>query len=124
MIVLEAGKTLQGIAGTATAITYTVDGMELNAGVEAYKTLAQGQLAAAAGVLYTAPASTQTFIKSIHLANATASDVTGIKLFIGGTAAANQITGSLTIPANGWAVFGENGWNVYDALGARQVRSN
>jgi hypothetical protein len=48
----------------------------------------------------------------------------GIKLFIGGTAAANQITGSLTIPANGWATFGENGWNVYDALGARMVRKN
>jgi hypothetical protein len=124
MIVLEAAKTLSGIAGSATAITYTIEGMELASGVETYKTLAQGQLASSAGTLYTVPSSTSAFIKSIHLVNATGSDVSGIKLFIGGTAAANQITGSLTIPANGWATFGENGWNVFDALGARYVRSN
>jgi hypothetical protein len=124
MIVLEAAQTLRGIAATATAITYTIEGMELASGVETYKTLAQGQLATSAGTLYTAPSSTQSFIKSIHLANATGSDVTGVKLFIGGTAAGNQITGSLTIPANGWATFGENGWNVYDATGARLVRKN
>ncbi len=124
MIVLEAAKTLSGIAASATAITYTIEGMELASGVETYKTLAQGQLASSAGTLYTVPSSTSAFIKSIHLVNATASDVSGIKLFIGGTAAANQITGSLTIPANGWAHFGENGWNVYDANGARYVRSN
>jgi hypothetical protein len=69
------------------------------------------------------PASTQTFIKSIHLANATASPVSGVKLFAGGAAAANQITGSFTIPANGWAVFEENGWNVYDATGQRMIRT-
>lgn len=122
MITLEAAQTLRGIAASATAITYTVEGMELNAGVESYKKLAQGQLGVAASTLYTVPASTQGFIKSIHLANATASDVTGIKLFVGGSAAANQITGSLTIPANGWAVYEEGGWNVYTPTGQRKVR--
>jgi hypothetical protein len=123
MLTLEAAQTLRGVAASATAITYTIDGMELLAGVETYKTLAQGQLASSVGTLYTAPASTQTFIKSIHLANATASDVTGVKLFIGGTAAANQITGSLTIPANGWATYEENnGWRVYTPTGQLKTR--
>lgn len=123
MLTLEAAQTIRGVAGSATAITYTIDGMELLAGVETYKTLAQGQLASSAGTLYTAPSSTQTFVKSIHLANATSSDVTGVKLFIGGTAAANQITGSLTIPANGWATYEENsGWRVYTPTGQLKTR--
>lgn len=124
MIVLEAAKVLAGVASAASAITYTIEGMELLAGVESYKTLAQGQLASSAGTLYTVPASTQTFIKSIHLANTTSADVPGVKLFSGGTGAGNQITGSFTIPANGWAAFEENGWNVYDATGARLQNNN
>lgn len=122
MIVLEAGQTLRAVAGTNNVIAMTVDGMELNAGVEAYKTLAQALIPNAAGTIYTVPASTQAFIKSIHLANTTALDVTGIKLFIGGAAAANQITGSFTIPANGWAAFEENGWNIYTPTGQLKTR--
>jgi hypothetical protein len=71
MLNLAATDILAGVAGTATAITYTLTGMELNAGVEAYKVLAQGQLPNSVGTLYTAPSSTQTFIKSLTLANAT-----------------------------------------------------
>jgi hypothetical protein len=117
MIVLAAADTIAGVAASATSITYTIEGMELVGTTETYKTLAQGQLASAAATIYTAPASTQTFVKGIHLVNATAAAVSGIKLFVSGTAAANQITGSLTIPANGWAVYEENGWVIYDALG-------
>lgn len=117
MITLATTETLRGVAGSATAITYTISGMELSSGVETYKTLAQGQLANAAGTLYTAPASTVTFIKTIHLANATGSAVSGVILYVNGTAAANQITGSITIPANGWATFDQNGWQVYNATG-------
>lgn len=119
MLTLAAAETLRAVAGSATAITYTVFGMELNAGVEAYKTLAQGQLPSSVGTLYTAPGSTQAFIKSIHFANATSSDVTGVKLYKNGTAASNQITGSLTIPANGWAVYNDDGWAVFNASGER-----
>lgn len=123
MLTLEAAQTIRGVAASATAITYTIDGMELLAGVESYKTLAQGQLASSAGTLYTAPASTQVFVKSIHLANVTGADVAGVKLFIGGIAAANQITGSLTIPANGWATYEENsGWRIYSATGQLKTR--
>lgn len=124
MIVLEAAQTIGGVAGTATAITYTVEGMKLLSTNETYESLAQGQLPLAAGTLYTVPGSTQVFIKSIHLVNATGSVVSGIKLFIGGTAGANQITGALTLQPNSWAVFDENGWRVYDGNGATLVRSN
>ena len=119
MLTLAAAETLRAVAGAATALTYTVFGMELLAGVESYKTLAQGQLPSSVGTLYTAPASTQVFVKSIHFANATSSDVTGIKLYKNGTAAANQITGSLTVPANGWAVYNDDGWAVFNASGER-----
>lgn len=122
MIVLEAGQTLRGIAGTASVISCTVDGMELASGAETYKTLAQAQLGATVGTIYTVPAATQAFVKSIHLVNTSASAVTGVKLFVGGAVAANQITGSFTLPPNGWAVFEENGWNVYDAAGEQMQR--
>lgn len=123
MITLEAGQTLQGVAGTATAVTYTVDGDELTiaTGADVFKVLAQGQLAAATGVLGAAVGAGKAWlIKSIHLANTTASNVTGVKLFIGGTAAANQITGTMTIPANGTAVYAADGWSVYDSSGVKQ----
>lgn len=121
MFTLAAADTIAGIAGTATAISYALFGMELSAaGVETYKKLAQGQMGLAAATLYTAPATTQTFVKSIHLANATANDVTGVALFLNGTAAANQVTGLFTIPGNGWAVCEEDGWRVYDANGSEQ----
>lgn len=124
MIVLEAGQTIGGVAGTATAITYSIEGMKLLATNETYESLAQGQLPSSAGTLYTVPASTQVFVKSIHLVNATAVVVSGIRLFVGGTADANRITGSLTLQPNSWAVYDENGWRVYDANGANLVRSN
>lgn len=117
MITLAATDTLAGVAGTATAITYTIYGMELSSGVEVYKKLAQGQLPTSAATIYTAPASTQTFIKGMHLANVTGSAVSGVILFNGGLVAGNQITGSLTIPANGWATCEEDGWRVYTATG-------
>jgi hypothetical protein len=122
MFTLAAAETIAGIAGTATAITYALFGMELSAaGVETYKKLAQGQLATGAAAIYTTPASTTTFVKSIHLANATASDVTGVALYSKGTAAANRVTGSFTIPANGWAICEEDGWRVYDGNGVLQT---
>src|ERR1035437_3126003 len=105
MLTLAATNTISGVAGTTTAITYSIFGMTLLAGVETYTILAQGQLATSAGTLYTVASSTTAFVKQIVLANATSSPVTGVKLFVNGTAAGNQITGSLTIPANGSAMM-------------------
>lgn len=116
MINLAATESLRGVCGSATAVTYTVAGLEILAGVEAYKTLAQGQLPAAAAALYTAPASTQAFIKTMHLSNTTAGALT-CTFYVNGTAAANQII-SFSLPASGTAVFNQDGWNVYNSSGA------
>jgi hypothetical protein len=121
MLTLAPGETIAGIAAAATSITYTIFGMELNAGVESYKILAQGQLPSSAAVLYTAPAGSQIFVKSLHLTNTTGASVGGVKLFKLGTTAANQITGSFSIPANGWATYEEDGWKVYNNAGEQLI---
>lgn len=118
MITLAAAATLSGKAGTATAITYTLHGDEVSAGVDTFKTLAQGQLASSTGTLYTVPGSTQALVKQIHLANTTGSDVTGVVLYTGGTAAGNQLTGTMTILANGTAVYNNGEWKSYSSSGA------
>jgi hypothetical protein len=121
LITLAATNTLQGSAGTATAVTYTITGMTLSSTqVETYAVLAQGQLAVSAGVLYTVPAGTSALVKEILLANTTASAVANVKLFVNGTAATNQIA-SINIPANGEAKFDHTGWAVYDGNGSLQT---
>lgn len=117
MITLETAGTFRGKAGTATAITYTLHGDEVGAS-DSFKTIAQGQLGSSTTTLYTVPGSTQTLIKQIHLANATGSDVTGIVFYVNGTAAANQITGTMKIVANGTATYTNGEWRFYDANGA------
>lgn len=44
MLTLATTETLRGKAGTASAITYTLTGDEINAGTDAFKILAQGEL--------------------------------------------------------------------------------
>ena len=117
MITLAATNTIGGIAGTGSAITYTIFGMTLLSGVETYAVLAQGQLGTAEATLYTVAASTTAFIEQIRLANTTSSAVTGNILYVNGSAASNQITASFTIPANGTAVLDRNGLSVYDGNG-------
>lgn len=120
MITLETGGTLAGKAGTASAITYTLQGDAVGV-ADAFKTLAQGQLSASATTLYTVPASTQTLVKQIHLANTTGSDVTGIVFYVNGTVGTNQITGTMKIVANGTAVYAGGSWSFYDATGAQVI---
>jgi lysophospholipase L1-like esterase len=120
VITLAATNTIQGSAGTATAVTYTITGMTLSsAQAETYAVLSQGQLATSAAAIYTVPASTSALVKEILLANVTAAAVS-VKLYINGTTAANQIT-SLNIPANGEAKFDHTGWAVYDGNGSLQT---
>lgn len=119
MLTLAGTNTIAGVAGTTTAITYTVTGAEVTTGTPTYKVLSQGQLAAAAATIYTVPAAPATaLVKTIHLANTTGSAVTGVALFVNGTAAGNRISGSFTIPANGWATVDADGWRIYDENGA------
>jgi hypothetical protein len=112
VITLDAADTLAAVASAATMVTSTVFGMELNAGVEVYKVLDQRQLAAAAATIYTVPASTTAFIKTIMVVNNDAAARTA-QYFRGGTAAANAVTPSITIPAGGMAIYEDGlGWSV------------
>lgn len=122
MFTLDALKTIYGKADTSTSISYTITGLELQGTTEVYKVLAQGQLSASTTLLYTVPASKTTFIKQIFFSNTTFNSINGIKLYIGGTGAANQII-NLTIPPNGSAKFDSTGWQVYDFLGI-EVKDN
>lgn len=114
---LAAGNTLQGSAGTASAISYTVLGAEAGAQGYTYRTLAQGQLATTAGVLYAVPANLTSFVTLVSLVNTTNSAVNTVLLGVNGTAASNQILPSATIPASGFATFAFGVWHVYDGNG-------
>jgi hypothetical protein len=114
VITLAATGTLQGSATTATTVTATVHGMELVGATETYKVLAQIQLAAAAGVVYTVPGSTTAFIKIIFLLNQGTTNQT-VVLYVNGTAATNAIM-RVQLPPLGSAVY-DGRWNVYDVNG-------
>jgi hypothetical protein len=117
MITLAAAGTLQGVAGTASVISYTAVGLESSTG-EVYKVLGQGLLAASVGAMYTVPGSTTGFVKDIFLNNSSASPV-ACSIYINGTGASNKIY-AFTIPANGSASFDAAGWKVYDSAGYPQ----
>jgi hypothetical protein len=91
--------------------------MELNAGTEVYKVLDQRQLAASPATIYTAPASTEAFIKAIKVVN---NDTVprSFQMFRGGTALANAITPTFWLVPKGMAIFQElEGWRFYDPEG-------
>lgn len=69
---------------------------------DSYKVLYQGQLAASAATLYTAPSGTGVIIKNIKVVNNDSTDRT-FTLYRGGTAAANIISPSVNtnVPAGG-----------------------
>src|SRR4051812_19191694 len=119
MLLLAAADTLAGVAQTATTLSMTVYGMALNAGTEAYSKLFQGQLPATTpATQYTAPASTQVFVRAIAIVNTNAGATQTFQLFQGGTAAANAITPVFTIPAGGMAMYVDgDGWQFFDNLG-------
>lgn len=117
-LTLNAAETLQALAGTPTAVTYSVFGDEISGtpATDNFHVLAQGQVPGSAAAIYTTPGSTQTLVKLVVFANTTGSAVT-VKLFINGTAAANQMF-STAIPAFGSATLSDEGWKVTDANGA------
>jgi len=117
-LTLATTETITGVAGSATSITYTIFGDEITASGDAFKVLAQGQLPSSVGTLYTVPASTVAIVKAIHLVNGTGGSVTA-RLNVKGTAAANAILPAITILAGGFAIFGDDGWNVYNDQGQK-----
>jgi UPF0716 family protein affecting phage T7 exclusion len=88
MYTLAAADTLQGLAGTGNSITYTIFGMTLSSvtGAETYQKLAQGVLGTSAATLYSVPGLTTAVVKNVLLCNTTASNVTGVQLFVSGSA--------------------------------------
>lgn len=118
MLTLAAADNLAGVAQTASKVTCTLFGMELNAGVEVYKVLNQQQLPSGAATIYTAPGSTTAFVRSILAVNTDTANTQTFQLFRGGTAAANAITPVITLPAGGAASYEDGGgWMVVDNLG-------
>lgn len=91
---------------------------------EAYKELAQGQLATSDGVLYTAPASLTVIVRHIVLVNVAASAVTAKLWHTGGGAGsdATLILPSTTMAASGFANF--DGVLVMDAADTLRGLSN
>lgn len=119
MLTLATTETLRGVAGSASAITYTLSGDEKGT-TDGFKVLAQGQLAAAAGIIYLVPGApvTATLMQRMFFRNVTAGNVT-MALYVNGVAGTNQIFGA-TLPANGSASYGSDGWKIYDAAGVQQ----
>lgn len=118
MLVLSAADTLRGASDAANKVTYSIFGMTLVSGAEAYSCLAQGQLAATVGTLYTAPNPGEAFIKTITIVN-TDTVARTFRMFRGGTADANAITPSFSLAAGSMAVYAaEDGWTFYTANGA------
>lgn len=117
---LAAGASLQGVAGSAASVTYTVTGNEHTLGVgNDFKTLAQGQLSNVAGVLGAAvPAGKAWMVSMISLRNTAGGNMT-VKLYTGGTGGTNELY-ALTIPGLGSATWTTAGWKVYDSAGIEQ----
>jgi hypothetical protein len=118
MLFLAASDTLAGVASAASKVTCTISGDEVNTstGTDAGKVLYQGQLASSAATIYTVPATTVTVVKTIMVVNTDSVSRT-FQLFRGGTAAANAIIGTITLPANHTAVFDGAGWHVLSDQG-------
>lgn len=116
MIILPASGTLQGQAGTAGAVSVTISSDSYSSGVSTFQSTQPAQLGTSAATLLTAGGAAQVLISDIHLSNTTLFAVNNVKLFVGGSAAINQIC-SFNIPIGGEAVYTNNGWAVYDTNG-------
>ena len=116
MFTLSATDTLQGDADLAATLTVTVMGMELVGTTETYKLLYQGQLPVAPTALYTVPASTTAFVKSVSVVNTDVVNARQFQLFVNGTAPANAVTPLVTVPAGGMAIYEDGrGWSAKNA---------
>lgn len=113
---LGATDTISAVAGTNNIITFTFNGDNVVAGVDSFKVLPQGQIPSSVGTIW--PALAGQSLVYLLLANTSGIPVTSIKLFMNGTAAANQITGTFSIPANGSAVMTAESLKVFDSTGA------
>lgn len=118
MFTLAAADTLAAGADAVTNLVSTVFGMTLNAGTETYLVLDQRTLAASPATIYTVAGSTTAFIRTITVVNTDATASHQFTYYRGGTAAANAITPTYTVPAGGQAIYEDGqGWKFYNASG-------
>ncbi|HEY1645433.1 MAG TPA: hypothetical protein VGF75_03540, partial [Candidatus Saccharimonadales bacterium] len=122
MITLQTGYTLTGVANTASALIYTIVGSDSLTTVDTFQTLAQGIVnTSVTPVWYTVPSSTTALIKTITIANLEPTSVTGLILYVtasGTPSYGNQITGTMTVPAYGTAIYEDgSGWTIHDGSG-------
>lgn len=120
MLALGASQALEGVATSATTVTYTVSGLLMDTSTppiaQGYSILAQGQLAASAGSLYNPGGSNTALINAIYLMNTGGTNQT-VTLYVTGTTSADQFV-TLVIPPGGWSVYdGGAAWSVYTATG-------
>ncbi len=117
-IALGSNNSIHGLAGTATAITYTVFGSLVTSGNSVYQTLAQGQLGTSDAALYSTPTGSTAFISLIILTNTTGTAAT-VTLGMNGTAstASNQLLAAVTIPGNGYMHLTSADWTIRDSVG-------
>lgn len=117
-MLIPTGSTLNGKAGTATAVTYTIFG-DRKSTTNNYEIVGQGQLASSTGALLTTSpvaASTSLLISSMTFQETTGNPVTGIVLYVGGTGAGNQVV-RFSLVANGSATYANGEWTAYDSGG-------
>jgi hypothetical protein len=114
MYTLAAGDILYGVADAASQITIIGMGMTLsNAGVETYDGLFFTQISNVTGALYTTPANTTAFIRSMSVTNTDTVASHTFQLFYQGTAATNALTPTITLQAGGLATYEDGyGWNT------------
>lgn len=72
---------------------------------DSFEKLYQGRPGSAATTLYTVPASTQTIVKHIVIANPSTSTNYTMSLFHDGSAAQNMILPAVTVLSGGWGTF-------------------
>jgi len=116
MFTLQASDELHGVASSASKITYTIFGYLKT--TNSYRILAQGQLAGAVASIFNP--TEETLISTIALVNTDSVSRT-FTLYANGTAAANQITGTVTLGAGYRCTLSNEGLRVTDASGVLQV---
>lgn len=117
MLTLATGEFIAADCDAASVMNYTIFGMEKNGSTEDYKILAQGQLSNTVGVIYTAPGSNTSFIRTIIIVN-TDTVARSFQLFANGTTLATSISSIYVLQAGESAVYEDGqGWKFTDING-------
>ena len=125
MITLEAADLIEGDASAANVVDYIINGVQEASSVVSVKALADGQLPASKGTLYTTPASTTAIVKSVILVNADSSART-VNLYVqrDGSNSRRIIPENLSLEANGGSAILADQLYVFSAAGELLYKVN